>query len=165
MINTLGRWITMNDKVLLTKQWYDKLTRELEKLETIKRPQNAERVKRARSLCDFNHDLDYEEALDEQATINQLIKELQHTLRHAEIIKSQASPNSISLGTTIEIFDIKEEDIETYTIVTQEEADPSLGRISKNSPLGKALVNAQLDDTFHIDTPNGVRHIIVKSIK
>lgn len=155
----------MSERVLLTKQGYEKLQTELKHLEKVVQPQNIERVTRARAFCDFNEDSEYEAALREQATIKQRIQQLKYTLRQAHIIQKNKGPEVITLGTEVEIIDLETEEKEMFTIVRKEEADPSLGKVSAASPLGEALLGATVGESCRVQTPNGSWHVKVITIK
>lgn len=161
----MKRLMLMAEQILLTKQGFDKLKHELTTLETILQPKNAKRVKHAYSFCDFNEDSEYDAALREQLKIKQRIKELQHTLRHAKIIQHELAGQTITLGTTVEIIDLAMREKEKFTIVAKEEADPLLGKVSVESPLGEALINAEVNDELNVRTPKGMWNIKVNAIK
>lgn len=155
----------MTKPILLTKEGYETLTEELEVLEAVSQPENVERVKRARSFCDFNEDSEYEAALREQTRIKRRIKELQHTLRHAKVIEKEREIQRITIGSTVEIVDLETRDKEIFTIVTKEEADSLAGKISAHSPLGETLLHARLHEELEVNTPNGSWKIKVSNIR
>lgn len=155
----------MSRVVKLTQEGYAALERERDHLEGVLRPKNNERIKHARRFCDFSEDSEYEAALKEQDSINKRIKELNYLLRHAKIIDPSKQKERVTLGTTVEIIESGREVSETFTIVSKEEAQPSEGEISVQSPLGKALLQAKVGDCLEITTPDGILSIKVKSIQ
>lgn len=154
----------MGKELLLTKEGYEKLQQELTELETVLQPKNVARVTHARSFCDFNEDSEYDAALEEQSAIQQRIKQLQHTLRHAKIIEKEADSTTVAIGSTVEIMSVEDEEIETYTLVVPEEADPFVGHISMESPLGEALLGAMVDEEREVETPGGAWQIKIVHI-
>src|SRR5690554_3489311 len=133
----------MNGKHQLTQAGFDKHKRELEKLKTIDRPRNIEALKEARAQGDLSENADYDAARDEQARIENRIKELENILKTAIIIDGNTKSN---LGKTlyIEFEDPRQQSRSgEYKLVGSLEADPLKRKISNESPLGKALLNAK----------------------
>lgn len=144
----------------LTVEGYEKLKMELAHLETEKREQVRERVKKARAFCDFHEDSEYEAALTEQEQLNNRILEIERLLKHAEIIK-ETSVETVMLGSTVTIQEIADHGEETYTLVSEVEADPFANKISNLSPLGQALMGAKVNEKISVETPGGLREMKV----
>lgn len=139
----------------LTREGYENLQNELEFLRTKKREEIAQRLHEAMEGGELIENAEYEAAKNEQAFVEGRIKELELLLATARIIDEKASHgNTIQVGSVVTI---KEEgmEAETYTIVGAAEANPSKGRISNESPLGKALINKKVDDKVQVDAPQG----------
>lgn len=141
----------------LTKEGFQKLQDELEYLRTAKRQEVAERLHEAMEGGELIENAEYEAAKNEQAFVEGRIQELEIILAAAHIIDDSAAhmdPNLVQVGDTVVI---KEEDgaEEEYTIVGAAEADPRAGKISNESPLGKALLNHHPGDMVTVDAPGG----------
>lgn len=145
-------------EIPLTKAGLHSLKDELAELEEEKLQQVQERVKRARSFCDFHEDSEYNAALTEQEIIQQKIADLKHTVKQATILKPTDLP-VVELGKTVVIKEFPEGAEETYTIVHQAEADPFQARISDRSPMAKSLLKAQENDKVTVTTPMGERNV------
>ena len=147
-------------KVVLTYDGLKKLEEELENLKTVRRKDVAEKIKEARGQGDLSENAEYDAAKEEQAEIEARIVVLEKMLRNAEVIDDDdVSNDSISLGSTVEVYDIEFDEVMKYTIVGSAEADPMNGRISNESPVGMALLGHQPGDKVSIDTPDGELHI------
>jgi transcription elongation factor GreA len=143
----------MNEKEYLTKEKYTQLQEELKVLTHERRREVAEHLEYAKSLGDLSENAEYHEARDDQAKIEARIAQLEHLLKHAEIIIHKKGDIAVA-GATITIQRGKEEK-KTYELVGSEEADMSAGRLSYGSPLGAAMMGKKKGDTFTFDTPKG----------
>jgi transcription elongation factor GreA len=144
----------MNEnKEYLTKEKYVELTEELRVLTHERRKEVAEHLEYAKSLGDLSENAEYHEARDEQAKIEARIAQLEHLLKHAEIMK-HTKGDVVTAGATI-IIQKGGEEIKTYELVGSEEADMSAGRLSYGSPLGAAVMGKKKGDTFTFNTPKG----------
>ncbi|WMI81106.1 transcription elongation factor GreA [Anaerotignum sp. MB30-C6] len=153
-------------KVVLTYDGLKKMEEELENLKTVKRKEVAEKIKEARGQGDLSENAEYDAAKEEQAEIEARIVVLEKMLRNAEVIDDEDVSNDvISLGSTVDLYDIEFDEIMTYTIVGSAEADPMNGRISNESPVGMALLGHANGAKISIDTPDGEAIFEVKSIK
>ncbi len=141
----------------LTETGYQKLQEELEILRTEKREEIAKRLHDAQEEGgDLIENAEYEAAKNEQAFVEGRIKELEVLLATARIIPDThtASVDTVQIGAVVTIQE-EDSEPEVYTIVGAAEADPSGGRISNESPIGKALLNHKAGDTVQIDAPAG----------
>lgn len=149
----------------LTEEGLEKLKKELEYLKTIKRREIAERLKHAASFGDLKENAAYDEAKDAQAFLQGRILELGKLIKTAIIIKNEIK-DRVRVGTSVTIardFDKKKTEKERYTIVGQVEADPFVGKISADSPLGKNLLNLKEGDIFKVETPEGkIEYKVIK---
>ncbi|MBM3143702.1 MAG: transcription elongation factor GreA [Chloroflexi bacterium] len=140
----------------ITQEGFEKLQQELEYLRTTRRHEVAERLREALEDGDSGVDADAEcdAARNEQAFVEGRIQELERILANAQLIKEDHKRDMIQVGSTVTI---QEEglDPEIYTIVGAVEAHPSNGRISNESPLGKALIGHKPNDVVTIQAPNG----------
>lgn len=142
----------MSEKVILTEEGYKQLEKRLEELKFVKRPEITERIKVARDFGDLSENAEYDAAKNEQARIEGEIVEIEAKLKIAEIIKTDGGHGVVNVGSKVKILDDLNEETE-YEIVGTTEADISVGRISNESPLGKALIGAKLSDTVTVKAP------------
>ncbi len=153
-------------KTLLTEQGYQELKDELDHLINVKRPENIKAIKDARSLGDLSENADYDAARNEQAEIEGRIKQLEKLLENVEIIdNSNQSKENVGIGSKVEIKYLDgSDDVEEYTIVGSQEADPFAFKISNESPIAKALFNHRVGDIVDVDSPNGVYQVKISAI-
>ena len=145
-----------NDKVYLTDEGFLELETELNELKNIKRPAVIKALKEARALGDLSENADYDAARAEQAQVEGRIQELEKIMENVHIIE-KGSTDSVSLGTTVKIryIDDDDDELEEYRIVGSKEADPSNNKISNESPLARAIMNAKAGDIRSVESPNG----------
>ena len=138
----------MADKrVVLTEEGLKKLEEKLEYLKSVRRLEVADRLKAAIALGDLSENSEYDDAKNEQAFIEGEILTLESQIRNSEIIKADDSNKDVvHLGNTVVIKDMEYDEDETYTIVGSTEADTTEGKISNESPVGKALIGAHTGD-------------------
>jgi transcription elongation factor GreA len=143
----------------LTRHGYDKLQDELEFLRTVKRQEVAKRLHEAvEGSGDLGVDLDaeYEAAKNEQAFVEGRIQELEILLANAHVIEGTGKMDVVQVGAKVTIQELENGDgQEIYTIVGPAEANPREGRISNESPLGRALMDHRSDDVVRVDAPGG----------
>lgn len=144
----------MTKKIPMTKAGYDKLKKELDHLMKVERPKNIRDIEEARGHGDLSENAEYHAAKERQGHIDAKKRELEHKLAHAQIIDvSRLTNEKVVFGTTVTIADTETGDTKTYTIVGQEEADIKKGKISVQSPVGKALIGHKAGDSVTIKTP------------
>ncbi len=145
-----------NKEIVLTKEGMAKLREELDYLKTQKRKEVSEKIKEARSFGDLSENAEYDEAKNEQAEVESRINTIVNMLKYARVIdESEIESDTVGLGVTVVIREVGEEDEETYTIVTTTETDPAKGKISQDSPVGKALVGHKVGDKVVVESPAG----------
>ena len=130
------------------------LERELETLKTEGRIDIAEKLKVARSYGDLSENSEYDGAKSEQAKIEARITELEYQLDHAEIIDT-ADKDAVSMGSKVKVRRLSDKVEATYEIVGFAQSNPAEGKISDESPVGKALVGAKKGDTVVVEAPIG----------
>ncbi|QIL51120.1 transcription elongation factor GreA [Weissella coleopterorum] len=132
-----------------------KLEAELDELITVRRGEITAAIQEARSHGDLSENSEYQSAKDEQAFVEGQIKSLQNMLDNAEVIDSSSiATDEVSVGKTV-TFQEEGDTPESYAIVGSIEADPDAGKISNESPIGKALIGHKVGDTVQITTENG----------
>lgn len=142
---------------LLTQDGYHKLEQELEYLKTVKRIEVAERLKVAISFGDLSENAEYDEAKNEQAQVEEKIMKLEDKLSKAVIIdESQIDLNIVMVGSIVTVLDVEFDEQVDYTIVGSAEADPYDGKISNESPVGRALLGRHKGDEVDVQVPDGI---------
>lgn len=146
----------MEKEIFLTPEGLKKTEEELEHLRTVRRREVAERIKQALEFGDISENSEYEDAKNEQAFVEGRIITLEKMLRNAKIIDQvDVSINAVSVGSTVKLKDIEFNEDEEFTIVGSAEADPSINKISNQSPVGKALLGKKVGDTVLVQVPAG----------
>ena len=154
-----------NNQLYLTAEGLEKLKKELNFLIHTKRKEVANRIESAKELGDLSENAEYSDAKDEQAFLEGRISELANVVRHAVIIKnSSAKKYFVDIGSIVEAKNEKN-DIKTYKIVGRQEADPGVGFISNESPIGRAFLGKRVGDTVEFQAPKGSVKFVVASIK
>jgi transcription elongation factor GreA len=145
------------DKIYLTQEGYDKLKKELEHLKTTKRRKLSDEIGKARALGDISENAEYDAAKEAQGLNEKKIAEIEQRLASAQIIdESKMATDEVLIGATVEIQDIDTSEKETYTLVSETEADFANSRISVTSPVGKALLGHKENDLVDISVPAGI---------
>lgn len=151
----------------LTQEGYDKLAEELEHLRTVRRKEVAERLHEAAeaSLGEFVEDPEFEAAKNEQSFVEGRIRELEVLLANAQVIaKRRKKVEIVDVGTTVIIQEGRRKP-EEYLIVGAAEANPREGKISHESPLGKALIGKKEGEKVEVEAPSGFFTVRVKEVK
>ena len=157
--------MSSNDKIYLTDEGFLELETELNELKNVKRPAVIKALKEARALGDLSENADYDAARSEQAQVEGRIQELEKIMENAHIIE-KVSTDSVNLGTTVKIkyIDDDDDELEEYLIVGSKEADPSNNKISNESPLAKAIINAKTGEIRSVESPNGTYDVKIVEI-
>ena len=156
----------MSEEILLTKEGYDKLEKEVEFLKTEKRTEISERIKTALGFGDLSENSEYDEAKNAQAANEKKIAELENKLRYAKIInESEIDTKTVQVGNIVKILDMGYNEELEYTIVGSTEVDLSKNKISNESPIGAALLGAKKNQVVEAVTPMGIAKYKVVSIK
>ena len=140
-------------EIYLTENGLNELKAELDELKNVRRPENIQALKDARALGDLSENAEYDAARNEQAVIESRIQELEVMLENAVVIKD-VDTNKVSIGTSVKIEFIDDNEIETYAIVGTKEADPFENKISNESPIAKAIMGKKAGEiaTVNMDT-------------
>lgn len=156
----------MSKTYKFTEEGLKKLEAELEDLKTNGRRDIAERIKIARGYGDLSENSEYDDAKNEQAKIEARIVELEAMLKNYEIITDdEISGDKVVIGVTVTILDTAANEQFTYAIVGSAEADPLNGKISDESPVGKALIGHKATETVEVDLPDGKAAYKIVSIE
>lgn len=157
--------MTHDDNVVyLTEEGLQKIKEELEYLKREKRTEISNKLEAAIKQGDLKENADYHAAKEEQAFVEGRIKDLEDSLRRAKIIEDVGPSDVVRVGHTVTVLDPEFDEEETYHIVGPHEADPANGRISNESPIGRALLGAKKGQTVSAETPGGQIQLTVRAI-
>ena len=146
----------MDKKNILTYEGLKKLEDELENLKVVRRKEVSQKIKEAREQGDLSENAEYDAAKDEQRDIEARIEELEKILKNAEVVvEEEADLDKVSIGCSVKILDCEFDEELEYKIVGSTEANSVKGKISNESPVGKALLGKQVGDTVTVETPAG----------
>ena len=153
-------------EILLTQEGYQKLEDELETLKTVRRREVADRIKVAISFGDISENAEYDEAKNEQAQVEERLMKLENMIRKAVIIdESQIDLNVVTIGSIVKVNDVEFDEEVEYTIVGSAEADPYDGKISNESPVGRALLGKTVGDEVDVQVPDGIAKFKIIEIR
>ena len=146
----------MSRQTVITPEGLEKLKEEIEYLSTSKRREVAARIKEAREFGDISENAEYDDAKNEQALLEQRISQLEERLRRAEVIDEKDLTNEVvAVGTTVHVKDQKSGDSRKFQIVGSAEANPIEGKLSNESPIGRALVGHKRNEIVTVEAPRG----------
>ena len=146
----------MDKKNLLTYEGLQKLESELHNLKVVKRKVVAQKIKEAREQGDLSENAEYDAAKDEQRDIEARIDEIEKILKNAEVVvEEEVDLDKISVGCRVKILDMEYDEELDYKIVGSTEANSLKGKISNESPVGKALLGAKVGEVVTVETQAG----------
>ncbi|WP_066810540.1 MULTISPECIES: transcription elongation factor GreA [Sphingomonas] len=152
------------EKMPMLQEGYEKLTADLRRLKD-ERPQIVDAIEEARAHGDLSENAEYHAAKERQGQIEASIADIEDKLSRAQIIDpTELSGDKVVFGATVTLLDDDEKPVK-YQIVGQTEADAKSGRISYNSPLGRALIGRKVDDEVEVSVPAGDRYYVVAKIE
>ncbi len=147
----------MSDKPIpVTREGLARFKERLDYLINVRRPQVAKRIQEARELAGSEASGEFEDAKNEQAMVEGEIRELEHIIQNAVIIEEQHNSQVVVLGSTVTL-QAEDGRVFRYTIVGSAEAEPREGRISNESPVGRALLGRRVGDVVEVEVPAGKR--------
>lgn len=151
----------------LTQESLDKLKEELEYLKTVREQEVAEQIKEARSFGDLSENSEYDEAKNEQGKVFSRMAEIENVLAHAVVITDDMyAADEVSPGCRFTVLDMEFGDEEEYHFVGSQEADPMNGKVSDESPFGKALLGKKTGSIVEVEAPEGViKYKVIKISK
>lgn len=153
------------EKVPMLAEGHEKLTQELKRLKTIERPEVVEAIEEARAHGDLSENAEYHAAKERQGHIEATIADLEDRLSRALVIDpTTLSGDKVVFGATVTLVDEDDKKVK-YQLVGQAEADAKVGRISYNSPLGRALIGRQAGEEVEVSAPSGDRYYEIKKIE
>lgn len=152
-------------QVMLTKEGLEKYQEELETLRNVKRKEISEKIKVALSFGDLSENSEYDEAKNEQAKIEARIADLEVMLKNVKLItEEEMTGDKVHVGSTVKILDLEFNEEETFQLVGSAEADPRNGKISDDSPIGRAIIGHVAGETVDAETPGGLIQIKIVEI-
>ena len=141
-------------KIPITKKGYATLQAELERLKKVERPKNIKEIEEARGHGDLSENAEYHAAKERQSHIQGRIRDLEHKLAEAQIIDtSKLSTEKVVFGATVTVKDVQNGTEQCYMLVGQDEGDLKNGKISVQSPVGRALIGKRVGDMCEVQTP------------
>jgi transcription elongation factor GreA len=153
------------EKFPMLAEGYAALQRQLKQLKEVERPENVEAIEEARAHGDLSENAEYHAAKERQGQIEAQIAEIEDKLARAHVIDpTTLSGDRVVFGATVDLVDEDDRKI-TYQIVGETEADAKRGRISYNSPLGRALIGRRVDEEVEVVTPSGDRSYLIERVR
>ena len=151
---------------IMTAEGFLEAEQELNELKNVRRPEVIKALKEARALGDLSENAEYDEAKNEQAKLEEQILKLDEKLRKAVIIdESQIDLDIVMVGSIVKLYDFDFDEEVEYVIVGSAEADPFEGKISNESPVGKALLGARVGEVVEVQVPDGANKFKVLDIR
>ncbi len=153
-------------EVILTREGYEKLTAEIEYLQTEKRREIAERIRVAREFGDIAENAEYDDAKNEQAMLEHRIATLEERLVEARVVaEDEISTDVVSIGSTVRLKDVEGKSTVEYHIVGSAEANPEERKLSNESPVGRAIMGRKKGETIEVNVPRGTMKFKILEIK
>ena len=152
----------------MSQERLDAIKEELFYLETVREKEVSELIKEARSFGDLSENSEYDEAKTEQGKLYSKIAELKVLIENAEIVDNvdvDAPKDTVTLGSVVKVLDLEFEEEDTYEIVGSQEANPKAGRISDDSPVGRALHTHRAGDVVTVAAPGGEIQLKIISVE
>lgn len=148
----------MANEIVMTKEGYDDLVKELNELKTTRRAEISEKIRVARGFGDLSENSEYDEAKNEQAIVEARILTLENQLKNVKIIeKSDTVKGTVSLSSFVTIRDVEFGDEMTYRIISSVESSNDMSTITDESPVGKALLGHKAGETVEVTIPSGAQ--------
>ncbi len=155
----------MTEPVWLTAEGRKELQRELKLLVDVRRPELVRKLKEAVAQGDLKENADYHDTREQQAFTEGRIQYLENVLRTASIIRESENRGLVRLGSVVTIREVGEREDETYRIVGAAEANPREGKISHESPIGRALLGCRKGSKVRVATPGGEMTVRIRNIE
>lgn len=148
--------MTDRNEELVTQEGLEKLQGELQYLTETRRREIADRIRQAREFGDISENSEYDDAKNEQYMLERRISELQRRLRNARVVNpAEVEANAVDLGTKVTLRRIGKDEERTFEIVGANESDPTSGKLSHASPVGRAVLKRRVGEKVTVATPRG----------
>jgi transcription elongation factor GreA len=154
----------VTDVDLMTQEDYDELRAEIERLESVERAEIAQRIRVAREWGDLKENSEYHDAKNDQSMLETKILRLRERLLRAQIHTGETGGEEVGFGSRVTVVDENSGRELTYTLVAAVSADAAAGRLSIDSPVGRALTGAHVGDVVTVSTPKGDRRLAVTAV-
>ncbi len=157
---------TDRNQELVTPEGLEKLQQELTYLIEVRRKEVADRIRQAREFGDISENSEYDDAKNEQYLLERRISELQRRLRNAKVVDpSEAGTDAVDLGTRVTLRVVGERRTRTFQIVGTNESDPTSGKLSHSSPVGRAVLNRRVGEKVTVATPRGATEYEILNVE
>jgi len=164
-ISFKGESLMAEKEVFLTREGLEKLENELEESKIVKRKEVAERIRQALDFGDISENSEYDQAKNEQAKLEERIAKIESILRNAKLIEDEEiSTEIVGIGSKVTVLDVEYNEEMEYTIVGSAETNPSEGKISNESPVGKALLGSKAGQVVDVNVPDGILKYKIQTI-
>ncbi|MDD9819359.1 MAG: transcription elongation factor GreA [Nitrospira sp.] len=152
-------------RIPMTPKGYEALKTELERLRKVDRPKNIQDIAEAREHGDLRENAEFKAAKERQAFLDTRIGEIEQKLGQADVIEiGTGTSDTVVFGTTVRIRALESDELKTYTLLGQEEADVKNGLISVQSPLGRQLIGRHVGDVVQVTLPAGMIEYEIQDI-
>ena len=154
------------DKVYMSKDGFERLTKELDEMKNVKRPEIQEAIATARAFGDLKENAEYHAAREAQGMLEAKIRQLEDKLARTEIVDSSNIPtDAVHFGAKVEVKDLDTGDIENYELVGAGDDDPMNDKILVSSPFAQALLEHKVGDEVEVNAPAGVLRFRILKIE
>lgn len=158
--------MTDRNEELVTQEGLEKLQGELQHLTETRRREVANRIRQAREFGDISENSEYDDAKNEQYMLERRISELQRRLRSARVVDlSEVEANAVDLGTKVTLRRIGKDEERTFEIVGANESDPTSGKLSHSSPVGRAVLKRRVGEKVTVSTPRGATEYEIVNVE
>ncbi len=153
------------ERIPITREGLEKLRTELNRLESVEKPQNIRAIEEARGHGDLSENAEYHAAKERQSFLEGKINDLKAIIGKSEVLEVESGPaDRIVFGRTVRLYNLQTDEEITYQLLGPYESDPENGKISVTSPLGQALVGKEEGDEISVRTPGGVQEFEILEI-
>jgi transcription elongation factor GreA len=154
------------ERIPITREGLEKLRTELNRLESVEKPENIRAIEEARSHGDLSENAEYHAAKERQSFLEGKINELKAIIGKSEVLEVESGPaDRIVFGRTAHLYNLQTDEEITYQLLGPYESDPENGKISVTSPLGQALIGKEVGDEISVRTPGGVQEYEILEIR
>ena len=162
----ISRLMTDRNQELVTPEGLEKLQKELSYLTDVRRREVADRIRQAREFGDISENSEYDDAKNEQGLLERRIGELQRRVRNVRVVDpSEAEDDAVDLGTTVTLRAVGKGQERTFQIVGANESDPTSGKLSHASPVGKAVLKRKVGEKVTVSTPRGATEYEIVNVE
>ena len=154
------------ERIPITRGGLEKVKAELEKLQKVERPGNIRAIEEARAHGDISENAEYHAAKERQAFLDGKISELEAIIGRAEVIEIDDGPaDRVVFGRTVLLYNLETDEEIGYQLLGPYESEPEKGKISVNSPIGRALIGKEVGDEVRVKTPGGIQEFEILEIR